>query len=422
MGATHFTRGVIFSTIIASFAAGAPLPAAPDVAVRGRTVYTMAGAPLEDGVVVVIGGKIAAVGPAGSTNIPNGVRVLEAEVVTPGLIDAHSVVGIAGYLNQSQDQDQVEMSEPIQPELRAIDAYNGRDRLVEWVRSFGVTTLHTGHAPGWLVSGQTMIVKTSGEEVESAVLEPAAMIAATLGEGATIGPRRRLRFGDDRAKAPGSRSKAVALLRAELIKASEYLEALREAEADKKPARDLRLEAFGRVLQGEMPLLLTAQRHNDLLAALRIRDEFDIPMVLDGAAESYLIIDEIRAAGVPVIIHPTMARAFGETENLSMSTAAELRAAGIPIALQSGYEQYVPKTRVVLFEAALAAAHGLEFEAALASITIDAATILGVEERIGSLEIGKDGDLALYDGDPFEYTSHCTGVVIEGDVVSEQAH
>jgi len=423
MSTALFARATAVISIILSLIGVIPSAfATSGIAVRGETVHTMAGAPIRNGVVVVIGGKIAAVGPEGSTEIPDGMTILEAKVVTPGLIDAHSVVGIAGYLNQPQDQDQMELSAPIQPELRAIDAYNGRDRLVAWVRQFGVTTLHTGHAPGWLVSGQTMIVKTRGEEVESAIIEPVAMVAATLGEGATSGPERRLPGGGDRSAAPGSRSKAVALLRAELIRAREYLASLKKADPDKPTARDLRLEALGRVLQGELPLLLTAQRHQDLRAALRIKAEFDIPMVLDGAAESDLLIDAIRAAGVPVIIHPTMARAFGEAENLSMATAAKLVKAGVPVALQSGYEEYVPKTRVVLFEAAVAAAHGLEFREALASITIDAATILGIDDRVGSLEVGKDGDLALYDGDPFEYTSHCTGVVIEGEVVSDQVY
>jgi len=131
------------------------------------------------------------------------------------------------------------------------------------------------------------------------------------------------------------------------------------------------------------------------------------------------VIDEIKAAGVPIIIHPTMYRAGGETENLSMETAAMLHKAGIPVAMQSGYETYVPKTRVVLFEAAVAAANGLSLEEALATITIDAARILGVSNRVGSLEAGKDADLALFDGDPFEYTSHVIGVLINGQVVSE---
>ncbi len=122
---------------------------------------------------------------------------------------------------------------------------------------------------------------------------------------------------------------------------------------------------------------------------------------------------------MPVILHPTMSRAGGDAENLSMETASTLQKAGIPVALQSGYETYVPKTRVVLFEAALAAANGLTFDQALATVTIDAAKILGVDKRVGSLEAGKDGDLALFDGDPFEYATHVTGVVIDGVVVSE---
>jgi imidazolonepropionase-like amidohydrolase len=134
--------------------------------------------------------------------------------------------------------------------------------------------------------------------------------------------------------------------------------------------------------------------------------------VLDGASESYLVLDQIKAASVPVLLHPTMFRARGETA---------LRKAGIPFALQSGYESYVPKTRVVLFEAALAAANGLTPEEALASITIDAAKLLGIAGRVGSLERGKDADLALFDGDPFEYTTHVVGVVIEGEVVSAKA-
>jgi imidazolonepropionase-like amidohydrolase len=391
--------------------------ASSDLVVRGEMVYTMAGEAIPDGMVVIRDGKITAVGSAKRTRAPSSLRILEAKVVTPGLIDAHTVVGLTGYLNQVEDQDQLELSAPIQPELRAIDAYNARERLVEWVRGFGITTIHTGHAPGWLVSGQTLIAKTRGEDVKASVLVSSAMVAATLGEGAVS-------YGDDdRGKAPGTRSKAVALLRADLIKAREYLtkREKKDEEDDERPPRDLRLEALASVLEGELPLLVTAHRHHDILAALRVRAEFDIPMVLDGASEAYLVLEEIREAGVPVIVHPTMVRAYGERENMSMETPSTLIQAGIPVAFQSGYESYVPKTRVVLFEAAVAAAHGLEFEEALAALTIEPAKILGIEDRVGSLEVGKDGDLALYDGDPFEYTSHCIGVVIDGEVLSEEA-
>ncbi|HEY7545009.1 MAG TPA: amidohydrolase family protein, partial [Blastocatellia bacterium] len=380
------------------------------IAVRGETVYTSAGEPIKDGVVLIRGGKIERVGPASQVQIPSGYRVVTAKVVTPGLVDARSVVGLAGALNQPHDQDQLETSSAMQPELRAIDAYNAKEILVGFLRSMGVTTLHTGHAPGALISGQTMIVKTRGETVEQAVINPMAMVAVTLGNsGLAQGGR-----------SPGTRSKAVAMLRAELIKAADYQSKWDAAAADKKPTRDLRLETLARVIKREIPLLVNVDRANDILSALRVAKEFNIRIILDGASEAYLVTDQIKAAGIPVILHATMERAGGESENLSFETASVLRRAGIPFAIQSGYENYVPKTRVVLFEAALAAANGLTFNEALSAITIDAARILGIADRVGSLEAGKDADLALFDGDPFEYTSHVTGVIIDGQIVSQE--
>jgi imidazolonepropionase-like amidohydrolase len=202
------------------------------------------------------------------------------------------------------------------------------------------------------------------------------------------------------------------MLRAELIKAQENL---------KKPdaAKDLKSMAMAAVLKREIPLLVNANKAQDIMTALRIAREFNIRIVLDGVAEAHLLINEIKSSGFPVIVHPTMARADGDTDSLSIETAGKLKAAGIPIALQSGYEGYVPKTRVVLFEAAMAAANGLSRRDALALITIDAATILGLEKRIGSIAVGKDADIAMYDGDPFEWTTHCTGTIINGRVASE---
>lgn len=377
------------------------------IAVRAETLYTMAGEEIADGVVVIRDGRISAVGPWSQIEVPSGYRILTAKVVTPGLIDAHSTVGLTGYLNQPHDQDHVDPSEPVQPELRAVDAYDPRERLVDWLRSFGITTIHTGHSPNALISGQTMIAKTSGDTVDEVVMVPRAMIAATLGPGA---------FGDA-GKSPGTRPKGVALLRSWLLKAQQYAAKMDDTDAEKKPDRDLRLEALATVIRGETPLLITAQRAHDISTALRIRDEFGIRIVLDGAAESYLLLDEILDSEVPVILHPTMARHNGELENASFETAAILKKAFIPFALQSGYEGYVPKSRVVLFEAALSAAHGLALDEALEAITIDAARILGIDDRVGSLEPGKDADLVMFDGDPFEYGSHVTGVIIDGDLV-----
>jgi imidazolonepropionase-like amidohydrolase len=361
--------------------------------------------------------------------VPQGVKVLTAKVVTPGLIDAHTIVGLQGFLNEPREQDMLEKSAPVQPELRAVDAFNGQEKLLEWVRGFGVTTIHTGPAPGALVPGQSMIIKTRGPTVDDGLLDESAMLCVTLGEEG---------MSDDRSKAPGTRAKEIAMLRGELIKAQEYdrKRAARQKKLatqpnaaddddekgkdDKSAKRDLRAETFVRVLRKELPILVTAHRSQDILLALKLAKEFDLRLVLDGASESYLLIDQIQAAGVPVIIHPTMYRSRGEAKNLSFETASKLRAAGIPVALQSGYESYVPKTRVVLFEAAIAASNGLKPEDALATVTIDAARILGVQDRVGSIEAGKDGDLALFDGDPFEYTSHCTATVIDGIIVSDE--
>jgi len=425
----------------------------------------MAGQPIRDGVVLIRDGKIERVGAARDVRIPSGYRTVTARVVTPGLIDAHTVVGLAGYLNQPHDQDQVERSAAMQPELHALDAYNAREELVTWLRQHGVTTIHTGHGPGALISGGTMIAKTTGDTADQAVIVADAMIAVTLGPDAFAASGR----------APGTRAKEIALLRQELIRAQELVAkgarpsatpapntaggtdpattqpppneqvgargttdttvpVGRPAETGaagaqagtqaggKEDARDLRREAMARVIRRETPLLITAHRAQDILSALRLAQEFNIRIVLDGAAESYLVTEEIKRAGVPVIVHPTMYRATGETENLSMETAATLRRAGILTALQSGFESYVPKTRVVLFEAALAAANGLQPQEALALITIDAARLLGISNRVGSLEAGKDADLALFDGDPFEYTTRVRGVIINGQFVSEEAH
>lgn len=392
----------------------AAAPAAAQVAVKGETVYTMAGAPIHNGVVLVgRDGKIERVGPAGSTSIPKGYRVLTAKVVTPGLIDAHTVVGLAGSLNAPFDQDQLEKSNPIQPDLRAVDAYNSRELLVGWLRHYGITTIHTGHGPGALVSGQTMIVKTRDVLTARDILDSSAMLAMT------IGPEVAKVFAP---KSPGSRTKGVAMLREELVKAQEYARKRAAATAEKPVPRDLDLEILGRLLGGQLAALVTAQTARDIETALRLQREFGFRMVLDGGAESYLVLDQIKAAGIPVIVHPTMVRNAALLQNATLETIAKLRAAGLTVALQSGYESYVPKTRVVLFEAALAASWGLPQDQALASITIDAARILGVDKRVGSLEPGKDGDLALFDGDPFEYVTHVCGTIMDGDVVEEGCH
>ncbi len=238
------------------------LARAENLAITGDTVYTEAGALLKNGVVLVRDGKIESVGPAASTAIPAGYRVLHAAVVTPGLIDAHATVGLSGLLNQPQDQDVLEKSSAFQPELRALDAYNAKDALVAHVRSFGVTTVNTGHAPGALSPGQTMIVKTFGRSADEDVVKASAMTGITLGNGGLA----RGEGGPGAApagpgpKSPGTRAKAVAMLRAELIKAQEYAKKREAKDETKRPGRDLKYETLLRAFDGSQPLLITASR------------------------------------------------------------------------------------------------------------------------------------------------------------------
>ncbi len=402
-----------FAGIVA--AAACALASHAQVAVRAKTLWTMNGPAIQDGIVVIDAeGKITAVGKQGEVAIPFGAVVKDCAVATPGLVDVRSTIGLTGMYNVEADQDQFDTAAPIQPQLRAIDAYNPRERLVAYARSFGVTTIHTGHAPGELITGQTLIAKTRGGTVEEAVFVPEAAIAATLSPIAQKGG----------GKSPGTRAKMMEMLREDLIKAQDYRRKVESAEdsaatGERKdpPARDLKLEALASVLKGGTPLIITANKSQDIANALRLADEFGFLLWLDMGAESYLFADELAKRNIPVLLHPTMYRAVGDADALSYGTAAVLADAGVPFAIQSGYEGYVPKVRIVLFEAGAAAGYGgLGFERALKAVTIDAATILGIDDRVGSIAVGKDGDIAMYDGDPFEYTTHCIGTIIEGEV------
>ncbi|WP_028566788.1 amidohydrolase family protein [Salisaeta longa] len=382
---------------------GVCLPAAThaQLAIRADTLYTMTGPPIVNGVVVVDGTTIAAVGPAGEVSIPAGARVLETSVLTPGFVDAHATVGLSGLYNVPADQDQLDTSAPIQPHLRAFDAYNPREQLVHFVRNLGVTTVNSGHAPGALISGQTATFKTHGETIGDVLVDSMTTVAMTLGPAVS-----------EHFKSPGTRAKGMAMLRAKFLEAQQYM-----ANDDATPT--LEMEALAKVLRGEVPALITAHRAHDIQAALRLAEAFDFNLILDGAAEAYLLTDEIKAAGAPVILHPTMIRPFGSAKNAAVTTAATLYEAGIPFAIQSGYEAYVPKTRVVLYEAAMAAAYGLPRQAALASITRSAANIIGMGDRVGRIAPGLDADLVLFDGDPLSYTSHACTVIVNGAIANE---
>ncbi len=378
------------------------------IAIRGDVIHTMAGEAIEDGVILIRDDKIEAVGSAVTLAIPDGYTVYSGQVVTPGLIDAHATVGLTGIYNQPHDQDQLDRTAPMQPDLRAMDGYNPMEELVGFVRNLGTTTVHVVPGPGALIGGQTLVAKTLGTTIDDVMVANAPMLSLTLGPSVS-----RL------FNSPGTRSKSMAMLRSELAKAQEYMKKSAEEDASKRPARDLRMEALAALLKGESKALITAHRATEIMSAIRLSAEFGFPLVLDGAAEAYLLLDEIREAGAEVVLHAPMARSSGDLKHATMESAAILYRAGIPFAIQSGFESYVPKTRIILYEAAIAVRYGLPFEEGLRAITASAAKIIGQDHRIGSIETGKDADLVIFDGDPFEYRTKVCTVFVNGVVVHE---
>lgn len=372
------------------------------IAVKADTVFTVTGKPIVNGVVLIKDGKIENVGA--NLTIPAGYTVYTAKIVTPGLIDARSVVGFSGAYNVPSDQDQIEKSSPIQPELRAIDAYNPEDKLVEYVRRNGITTLHTGHGIGALFSGQTMVVKTKAGITEEVTIKPLAMVAMTIGPSVSAN-----------YTSPGTKGKQIAMLRTELVKAQTAMKAGLK-DSSKNPTSDLKQMMLQQLLRREVKALIEANTAVDIMDAIRVAKEFNLALVIEGCAEGYRLIDQIKDAHAEVIVHATMARATGDMLNMTMENAALLTKAGIPVSIESGYESYVPKTRIVLFEAGTAIRYGLSWEDALKSITINPARLLGLDKQIGSIEKSKDADLVLFNGDPFEYTTKPCMVIIDGKV------
>lgn len=387
--------------------AGAAKPPASSkrLAVLAGRIHTVSGGAIRDGVILVEDGKITAVGPRGKVEIPKDTPVLTAAVVTPGLIDAACCVGLTGSTNTSADQDQDEKSDPNQADLRAIDGFNPDEGLLEFVRREGVTTIHATPGRANVIAGQTGVFRTHGRSAEAMALRFPAGLLINLGET----PKSAYPN-----KAPMTRMATAALVRSAFAKAKGHTK--------DKPA-DAKLEALSLALARKLPVVFAAHRADDILTALRLAKEFDLDARLNLATEGYLVLDELAKAKTPVILHPPMQRVGGsmETFNSQLATAAALANAKVPLALGTSYESYVPKTRVLRYEAAIAAVNGLGHEASLLSITLDAARLLGVAETRGSIEPGKVADLVLYDGDCFEHATHVTHTVIEGRVVYDRA-
>jgi imidazolonepropionase-like amidohydrolase len=379
-------------------------------AVYAGRIHTVGNGTITNGVVLVEDGKITRVGPRAGFKLPADTPVITAAVVTPGLIDTQTVVGLSGILNVAKaDQDQDELSDPNQADLHVLDSFNPNEPLLEFVREQGVTVIHAMPGRANVIAGQSGIFRTYGRTAEQMALKFPAAILVNLGDVPKAAYPGKL---------PSTRMGTANLVRTAFAAAQAYAKKKATAAEDKRPGPNLKLEALELALKADVPVIFSAHRADDLMTALRLADEFKLKPVLSLATEGYLIADKIAALKVPVVVHPTMQRPSSmETFNGHLGNAAALADRKIAITIGTAFEGYVPKQRVLRYEAAMAMVNGLGFDRALSAITLDAAKLLGIEDRYGSIEVGKIADLVLYDGDPFEHATHVTHTIMDGRVV-----
>jgi imidazolonepropionase-like amidohydrolase len=397
-----------------------PSPRAPALAgkhdryvVLAGRIHTVGKGTIKDGAIVVEKGKITFVGPRASLTVPAQTPAVTAAVVTPGLIDTHAVVGLSGRLNIPADQDQDEVSDPNQADLRVLDGFNPREPFLQFVREQGVTVVHALPGRSNAIAGQSGIFRTYGRSAEQMTVRFPAGLLVNLGEI----PKKTYT-----GKLPSTRMGTAGLIRAAFAQAQNNARKRAATDEEKRPPTNLKLEALELALDRKVPVILSAHRADDIGTALRLAREFHLKGILSLATEGYLIPETIARAGVPVVAHPTMQRvASMETYNGHLCNAAVLVERKVPVTIGTAFEGYVPKTRVLRHEAAIAMVNGLGFERALRAVTLDAARLLGIDDRFGSIEPGKIADLVLYDGDPFEHVTHVTHTIMDGRVIYDRA-
>ena len=330
--------------------------------------------------------------------------------VLPGFIDAHSHIGIFEEKKGQVVDSSNEFTEPITPYIKAIDAINPMDSAFLNAIKTGVTSVMVGPGSSNVVGGQFVFIKTHGRCIDDmVVLEPAAMKIA-------FGENPKTNYGNNN-QMPSSRMTIGSMLREELFEAKQYADS-KKATLDNGESfeKDFRKECWLPVLNKEIPLKAHVHRADDIQTAIRIAKIFDLNLTLDHCTEGHLIPEEIRRSGYPAIVGPSLAsRNKTETQNLDFKTSGVLNKAGIKVALTTDHP--VTVIQCLPFCAGIAAKEGLGIEEGLKAITINAAEICNVSNRVGSLEVGKDADITIYDSNPMEVFSNCLYTIIDGKIV-----
>ena len=385
------------------------------IAFTGAQIIPIAGEPIANGVLVVQHGKILAVGAAGSVAIPAGAEIREAtgKVLMPGLVDSHSHIGGGSGGDGSS---------PIQPDARVLDSIDARSPSIKKAQSGGITTVNVMPGSGHLISGQTLYLKLRDTGTVDGLL-------IKLADGSNAGGLK-MANGTNSIRTspfPGTRAKSAALVREQYIKAQEYKAKIERAkgDADKMPARDLGLEELVDVLDGKRIVQHHTHRHDDILTVLRLSQEFGYKVVLHHVSEGWKVANEIAAAhtACSVIMIDSPGGKL-ETRDADWKTPAVLVKAGVLVGFHT--DDPICDSRRFLRSAGLGVRAGMTRKSALEAMTINNAKILGLEARVGSLEVGKDADFILLSGDPLSTYTHVEQTWVEGakvfDLTDPQDH
>lgn len=357
------------------------------------------------GSILVKNGRILEVSPNVTLPASADCEVIDVQHqhVFPGLIEAHCHMGITEEKKGKEGDDCNEMVHPITPMLRAIDAINTMDAAFHDAVKAGITAAMIGPGSSNVVGGQFAVIKTSGRRVDDLIVKaPAAMKVA-------FGENPKTNFGDI-GISPVTRMGVAGLLRQELTKARHYYEKRGQMEPD------FHYEAWIPVLEKKIPLKAHVHRVDDIFTAIRIAKEFGLSMTLDHCSEGHLIAKELAAEGFPAIVGPDLAsRNKIEVQNMAFKTAGVLAKQGVLVAITTDHP--VSLIQSLPLCAGLSVKAGLSMQEGLRAITINPARICGVSDRLGSLEVGKDADIAIFDGNPLEVFTNTLMTIIGGKIV-----
>jgi imidazolonepropionase-like amidohydrolase len=381
------------------------------VAITGGRVVPISGEPIENGTVLVADGKITAVGA--DVKVPDGAQVIDAagSWVLPGFVEAHGHVGVHEEAEGWAGSDTNEMTDPVTANVRALDAINPADLGFRDAVGGGVLAVNVNPGSGNPIGGQTCALKCWGRTVDEMLLRAPAGLKSALGEN----PKRV--YGEQK-KTPSTRLGVAAVIRGAFVEASNYQAKIdaeaRKPEDERKPVdRDLKLEALAKVLRREIPWRQHCHRADDIATAMRIADEFGYDLVIDHGTEAHLVADLLAARNIPVIIGPLFtSRSKVELRNRSLANPGKLAAAGVTIAITTDHP--VVPINFLVHQASLSVKYGLDRETALRALTINPARIIGVDDRLGSLEAGKDADIVIWSGDPLDVLSRVQRAFMDG--------